>query len=434
MRKLKVGYAKLGRSFPVRYFKSSSLGGDQAVIRLLDYLRAKYEVHLIGPNQGVTDLETYGYAPENVVNHWLPGMAFGDVPTVPDEARDPVHAKYCEFLRKIDDGIMHKFPALDACVIWLGQHSSVSSFLPPERDVEKDHVRPLMSQINYVYPILRILNRLKIKPIWLHPDARNILKCRDLTDNDQREILSQYDREHVIKSWHPAEGTRDSHLVYRYSGIDLLVLPPESTNRTDFETHLRTPPEQLFGAVVNEGLHKKNGSRLEYVERWCGAMDTLDGWELVGHWDLSSQMKLQRKVTPVPNTQVRQTLRRWRSTITFPPTADSHAKAWVGAKQWECFSAGVVCFRPKGLVDVQGHAYGDNMPRDLREFLTVDTPYDLVTRVERLRNDSFFRHIADLQFRYFVATMAKWNNGLARVQETIESVALEQPWNQENPT
>lgn len=423
---MKIGYAKLGRSIPLRYFKSSSLGGDQAVVRLFDLLRAKHEVHVVGPNQGVDDAKTYGYVPENTVNHWADGEAFGNVPTVGDKNRHPNDPRYNAFLYELKRGI-HRLPKLDSMVIWLGQHSSVSSFLPPERDKHLEHVTPLMSQINYVYPLLMMLNELKIKPIWLHPDARNILKSRDLQLTGQRTILSQYNRMHTIKSWHPTEGTRDSTIRYKYSGIDMLVVPPESIDQGTFDRHMSEPPEQAFGACVNEGLDKKHGSRLENVLKWCKPMDKVSGWELIGHWKPASQWELGRKVTPVPNVKVVETMKRWRSTITFPPTADSYANAWVGAKQWECFIAGVLCFRPGKLVDIQGHAYGSMMPQELRDFLTVHSPAQLVDRVTLVAtHDEVWRKFAKLQFDYVVSRMRAWNFGLRGVEEAVMEMSREQ--------
>jgi len=421
---VKIGYAKLGRSFPVRYFKSSSLGGDQAVVRLLDYLRRDHEVHLIGPNQGVDDARIYRFVPENTVNHWMPGEAFGDVPTVPDEDRKPDAPSYKQFLKTLDEGIK-RLPKLDAWVIWLGQHSSVSSFIPPERDLEKAHVTPLMSQINYVYPILYMLNHLKIKPIWLHPDARNILKSRDLWDNQQRQVLSQYDREHEIKSWDPREGTRISSLVYRYAGLELLVMPETGYDKTDFDEVSVGPERLTFGVLTNEGLEKKHNSRLANVRDWCTPLQDLDGWELVGHFSAKSQVALGRKVTPVPNTQVRDTLRRWKCTITFPPTADAHSTKWVSAKPWECFAAGTLCFKHP-LYDTQGHIYGSRMPQELREFLCVTAPRELRDKVELVASrPGLYRSLARLQFDYVSITMRDWKGGQRAVDEAIQEMASE---------
>jgi len=422
---VKIGYGKLGRSIPVRYFKSSSLGGDQAVVRLFDYLRRDHEVHLVSPNQGVDDARIYGYVPENTVNHWMPGEAFGDVPTVPDEERRPDSPSYQTFIRQLCEGLK-RLPKLDAWVIWLGQHSSVSSFLPPERDLEKAHVTPLMSQINYVYPILHMLNHLKIKPIWLHPDARNILKSRDLWDNEQRPILSQYDREHEIKSYLPGLGVRPSKLSYYYAGLELLVMPETGYTRHDLDHIMIHGRDRLpFGVLTNEGLEKKHNSRLANVRDWCTPIQDLDGWELVGHFSTASQLALGRKVTPVPNTQVRDTLCRWKSTITFPPTADAHSTKWVSAKPWECFAAGTICFKHP-LYDTQGHIYGVRMPQELREFLCVSSPRELRDRVELVATrPGLWNSFARLQFDYVSSTMRDWQGGQRAVNEAIQEVANE---------
>lgn len=421
---MKIGYAKLGRSFPVRYFKSSSLGGDQAVIRLLDYLRKDHEVHLVGPNQGPTDKQVYGYVPENTVNHWFPGEAFGDVATVPNDARDPRSPEYVRFNQTLDEGIK-RLPKLDAWVIWLGQHSAVSSFLPPERDKEKEYVTPLISQLNYVYPTLKMLNELQVKPIWLHPDARCILRSRDLWHVNQRTILSQYDRTHVIKSWHPKHGTRESHLKYKYAGLELLVMPEEGYRDADLLRILQNPGSVEFGILTNEGQDKKYNSRAGNVANWCTPLNEVTGWELVGHFCTESQLKLNRKVEPVPNTQVRQTLRRWKMTITFPPTADSHSTKWVSAKPWECFAAGTLCFKHPQY-DTQGHIYGPEMPEDLRAFLCVKSPSELVERVRAVQaNLELWPQLVAQQFKYVADRMRRWRGGMWAVDTAIDEMARE---------
>lgn len=422
--KLKIGYAKLGRSFPVRYERSSSLGGDQAVIRLFDYLRRDHEVHIVGPNQGVTDALTYGYVPENTVNHWLPGEAFGEVPTVANSERRPDSPNYQHFLKELELGVK-RLPKLDAWVVWLGQHSSVSSFLPPEIDLAKEHVTPLMSQINYVYPLLYMFNNLNVRPIWLHPDARNYLKCRDLRLLEQRTILSQYNRNHEIKSWHPTEGTRLSQLQYRYAGLELLVMPEHGYGLIDQLAVLSRTPPLPFGVLTNEGQDKKYNSRHDNVRDWCTPIQGYDGWELVGHFVPESQHSLGRKITPIPNTQVRETLRRWRATITFPPTADSHSSKWASAKPWECFAAGTVCFKHP-LYDTQGHIYGDRMKPELREFLRVDTPKELLEKVRIIaEDDGRWRSVVGEQFAYVSSTMKEWNNGRYAIDRAIGEVAAE---------
>lgn len=419
---MKIGYAKLGRSFPLRYFKSSSLGGDQAVVRLLDYLRSEHEVHLVGPNQGPEDERTYGYVPENTVNHWRDGAAFGDVETVSNQSRHPRSLDYIKFERELDRGIA-ALPKLDAWIIWLGQHSAVSSFLPPERDLEKEHVTPLMSQLNYVFPILRMLNTLKVKPIWLHPDARNILRSRDLFDVEQHTILSQYDRTHTIKSWHPKHGVRDSFLTYRYAGLELLVMPEVGYSETDLQVNLGIPDRLDFGILTNEGHDKKHNSRASNVRDWCTPLDETIGWELVGHFCTASQLALNRKVLPVPNTEVRKVLRRWKSTVTFPPTADSHSTKWVSAKPWECFAAGTLCFKHP-LYDTQGHIYGPAMPEDLRAYLCVQSPDQLRQRVEEIAsNEELRRQLVVKQFEYVARTMREWRGGMRAVDAAITQVA-----------
>lgn len=419
--KTRVGYGKLGRSFPLSLDRASSVGGDVEVIRLLNKLAERHEVHLVGRNQCDAVIP-------NVVNHWTKDAAYGKIKIVADGQRYPDDPAYVWFLEELDRAV-DQLPPLDAYVMWLGQHGTCSSFIPSVGEDKKEvdgrvprgTTRPLMSLINYVYPIVHLLNRRNIRPIWLCPDPRNKLKARDLAQPSQRAVLAQYDCARDNLFYDPSgPQTRAGTVRYTYAGIELLALDTLSLPDSPDPASREHAPDVPLGILVNEGYTNLGSrGRLELLKSWFGGLE----YEVFGHWSIASQRDLGRVISTVPVTDVTKTLRRWRATMTFPATNTG----WATAKPWECFAAGVVCFRhPK--YDDQGHIYGSHMDVDLRTFLSPRTKAELADRVKTLaREDDYWRRVVSQQWDYLRQSAAQLAGGAQQVEDAIYVMSTEGP-------
>lgn len=398
----RIAYGKLGRSIPLTMDNSSSVGGDIEVIRLMHMLRQDYEVHLVGRNR--VDAEIPG-----VVNHWGPGMAFDNAPALGEDGRDHNSPAYREFIDFLEAGTS-KLPDFDAWVLWVGQHGSSLHCVPAIQDgMEGEFTRPLMSLINYGYPLIHMVNKLGVKPIWLCPDPRNVFKMRDLWDTQQRTVLGQYNTQKTIGFYDDRDGKlRSGTVKYVYAGIEMLALPEDDDE--SFKNHLENPPEHRFGILVNEGPTNNKLARVELIQKWVlGHYDV----EIVGHWTEASMRKLGRRIEPVDVTEVRNTLRRWMCTVTFPASNTG----WATAKPWECFAAGVLCFKHPSYDD-QGHIYGQHMQEDLRRFLSPISAETMWRRINELTYEQWQWLVVE-QYNYLKASRARLENGYSRIKQEI---------------
>ena len=124
------------------------------------------------------------------------------------------------------------------------------------------------------------------------------------------------------------------------------------------------------------------------------------------------------------------TLRTFRSTITFPASGSG----WATAKPWEAFAAGTIMFfHPE--YDTQGHIMpirgkhhwtdeGGIIPRDqlqmLSDFLRVPDVETFRERVQNIsRSDYLWHTYADLQRRYYEAAFMYWRGGSRRIEEVL---------------
>lgn len=406
---MRIAYGKLGRSIPLTREDSSNIGGDIEVVNLLHRLLAEgHEVHLIGRNRSNQRRPFPQPQPmiasSPLVNHWAPGGAYDD----PPEADRHMGDKFLRYDKWLTE-CAKKLPDFDAVFIWLGQHGSS---LHPVPAVRKGKIgtftNPMISDVNYGYPLIAFCNDTKTRPYFLSPDPRNMIKFRDLWNPDQRTILAQFNTSKKNTFWDENdEKLRKGSTQYKYTGIEMLATSHVHVNR-----HQRGIPTQLFGVLVNEGYNNlgKKG-RLALVQRWLPPMS-----HIVGTWSESSMRELGQRISPVTLSEVLPTLQKWRATITFPASGTG----WATAKPWECFAAGTVCFRAPGY-DSQGHIYSrHHMPEDLYDFLTLTYREDLEERVKQLADEKFWQHVIGQQWDYLYASRKRLEGGYKFIGETID--------------
>lgn len=410
---LKLAYGKIGRSIPLSLETAGSIGGDIEVVKLMHKLvKDGHEVHLVGRNRVDADIP-------GVINHWGPGGAFGTINAeayVRNENRGQDDAKFMLFKDRLMRGI-RLLPTFDAWVIWLGQHGTSCGFIPPvKKSLNEEFTTPLMSSLNYSYPISLMVNELNVRPIWLCPDPRNKLKLRDIASPNQRVMLGQYNDSRGNLFYDPAENiTRSAITRYRYAGIEMLAV--NQACRLETFDKMSTPT-QTFGILVNEGPSNVKRNRADLVKSWLRGLQF--EYEMFGHWSDGGMQKIGRVVQPVPVTQVPNVLRRWRATITFPASNTG----WATSKPWECFAVGCVCFKHPDYDD-QHHIYGEHMSNDLRAFLCPPTVTGFQKRVEEMKDENTYRDVANACLKYFWDSMERMEGGMREIRKEIRVVTAE---------
>ena len=439
---MRIGYAKIGRSWPLDPKKASTVGGDIDVIRLLKYLATIHPEHefvLIGRNRGENPQEL-GYPP-NIVNPWMEWKPKWSMPTDPAKADVVI-----ENFRKIS-GDIHK--TLDHIILWAGDHGSANSRIPEigtkwitppaEGMITGGHgeklATPLFQFMNYCSWLLdlisrwRELNVTKHEEIWLVPDPRNYLKCRELRWPLSHPVLAQYNmskkqkHERYGRTEGPMTGCKIENSVwvseskYVYAGVELTALPPP-----DEIEMIGTPGPIPFGMVINENRKGVKDQRLDVMKKWVTPY--FPDAPIFGKWTEASQEELSREITPIPHSKLYETLKTFRTTFTTPASGSE----WATSKAWECFANGSICFfHPK--YDGQGNI----LPRtiaaqsrvspeieELAKFLLVHSPQQLVERVNAVcKDDGLWQKYAMLQRNYFRESWVKWRGGALEVEKRL---------------
>jgi hypothetical protein len=446
---VRIAYAKLGRSWQLDASKASTVGGDIDVIRLLKFMANKYPEHefvLLGRNTGQNP-QSVGYPP-NVVNPWTEWKEKWWMPTDPKEAD-----KVIDNFRSIS-GDLHK--EIDAVIIWAGQHGSANSMIPMIKTDWVQHppfsqdrnspitggigvalATPQFAFMNYCSWLLDFISRWREvdienpfrEEIWLVPDPRNYLKCRELRWPLRKPVLAQFNMKKTSKherygdfNMHDFKGKKE-HTVwvgqddYIYSGLELTALPSPG------DIHCREfPGENSFGMVINENRKGVKNQRLDVLKEWV--LPHFPDCPLFGKWTDESQIEMDRKIEPVEHQHLYDTLRSFRSTFTTPASGSG----WATSKPWECFATGAVCFFHPDY-DIQGHIIPRNSyqaggrperVKRLTEFLRVSNPGQLKERVERVQNDDgLWKEITTLQRIHFEEAWKKWHGGAAMIEARL---------------
>lgn len=463
----RIGYAKIGRSYNLDIRKAGSVGGDADVLNTLRRLALKHPEHefvLIGKNSGENPQEM-GF-PANITNPWTKWKEnFTSVP-------DPVKAdQFIEGMRELT-GDAHL--NLDAMIVWAGQHGSANSRIPmigsdwdeppgtefkagksPEDLGTNEHndlitggtaralATPQFSFVHYVSWLLDFISRwreagpgpTRREEIWLCPDPRNYLKCREMRWPLKYPILAQYDflRYHKserygrfpdsLKEIEP-NGYREnslwvSNLPYCYSGLELTAV--SGPDDVPFDPR---PGQHRFGMVVNENLTGVADSRLQILQDWV--FPNFTDASIRGHWTEKSQIAIGKAIDPVPYNEVMGVMKSFATTLTTPASGSG----WATAKPWEAFALGSVCFfHPR--YDDQFHIlpskdgsvgrYQDSRSRTLADFLRVRDAAELVDKVQRLHDQPELYHtIVTEQRRHYEKAYAIWEGGTLSISDRID--------------
>lgn len=422
---MRIGYGKFARSWELDPSKASTVGGDIDAARLLRRLSSALpedDFVLVGRCKGGNPKQ-YDYPP-NVYNPWysdnweLPMVTYRDGLTQEDYLRPR------EMFRELTRGVH-----LDALVLWIGQVANANSPIPPSGEDWDDCnlTNPQVMAVNYTLYLVDLCNRLGIEPITICPDPRNYWKPREMTRPFRKPILAQYEMirntrheqyQHWGLPWQAGHVREGSQIVakarYEYAGVELTALDDPAQIRFQNDPSR----EHLIGIITNENKAEvtDDTSRVlqiqKYVfERWPDA-------PLYGKWSEPSMEKLSRSVEPIPYTQMYDTLRRFKCTMTFPASGSG----WATAKAWEAFAVGTVMFFHHRYDD-QGHILprtGSEF-RKLRKFLVVHNQRQLWQRVEQLeKDDDLFLDIILQQRARFERQFKHWQGGARRVLERLQ--------------
>lgn len=432
MKKINIGYGKLGRAWCLDINAASTVGGDADVIRLLRRLAPTVtgDVTLIG-RCSKHEPSALRY-PANVRNPWFGSNAWDIAPigTINYKAPGQIE-RYIESFIKATRAMR-----IDALVLWVGQHGSVTRGVPMiGQDWGGQLALPLVQTAIYCSYLVELCNTRGIEPILLVPDPRNYLKLREFKKPFKRPFLAQWTGDRMLKheqfnKWPKGAelsdygpGFRDgsvwvSTAKYVYAGVELAALdePRQITCTVDYGYD--------FGIIVNENKKEVTQPRLPLLRDWV-----LEHWPqtvVYGSWSDESQAELGRTITPVPVTQMYQTLRQFMATITFPASGSN----WATAKPWECFAAGTVCFfhpRYDEQDNILMHERYNTGPknraelRELHAFLRISSREELWDKVAALKKDKkLHKRIVALQRQHFERGFKTWRGGVDAVITEIQ--------------
>jgi dCMP deaminase len=420
---------------------------------------------LVGKNSG-EDPQEMGFPP-NVENPWTKWRE--SFPTVPKPEQADI------FIDKIRALLGDTHLTLDAMIVWAGQHGSANSRIPmigsdweqmPGHDsndlitggVGRALATPQYAFVHYVSWLLDFISRwresapggpLRNEEIWLCPDPRNYLKCREMRWPLQYPILAQYNFERYHKSERygrfpdtlskiEPNGYREnslwvSNLPYCYSGLELSAVGAPKDVKFD-----PRPGPNPFGMVVNENLTGVKDSRLQILQDWI--FPNIEGAIIRGHWTEKSQIEIGRAIDPVPYSEVMGVMKSFATTLTTPASGSG----WATAKPWEAFALGSICFFHPGYDDqfhilpskdgTQGRYARDERAKMLADFLRVENAQELCEKIQRVHEQPELYHvIVTEQRRHYERAFDEWCGGTLAVTERLlsdlsQGGTLDQPW------
>ena len=442
-----IGYGKIGRSPQLNPKNIGVVGGDIDTIYMLKRLAEDYPQHTFMllsrfSRETPEELAALGYPP-NVINPWPEWHGKFDVPTVDEFMADRQHInRIIPSFRELT-GDLHE--RMDHIVLWAGQHGSVNSFLPQVGTDwhEKIFATPHYNYCNYAGWVLDFVSRWRdVDPLnreetWLCPDPRNPLKGRELKWPMRQPVVSQHNFLQQQKferhqDFGPLltenfKGERQQSVwvtktEYAYYGLELsTVKPPREVPLAD------VPGEHEFGIILNENRKSVKENRLKVLQEYV-----LNMWPnapVYGKWTKASLAEMRparEKIETIPPTDIYDTLRTFRTTLTTPASGSG----WATSKPWECFAAGTVCFFHP-LYDTQGHILPLHVDphrhpdylNHLVKYLRVRGPEDFWRAVQQFKGDDALWKDTVLAQRYhFEKAWRRYDGGLIEIKRRIDEI------------
>lgn len=445
-RRVRVGYAKLGRAIPLTLDKCGHLGGDVELSATLGTLARRnpgVDFVIIGRNKGVNPQEAG--LPSNVTNPWA---TWADQVRIQrarlklNKSNLTIDEHYA--LQDMHDSIMMRtFLDLDQIIIWAGQHGTTNTPVPRISDPSK-LTKPYDWSAHYCSYLIRGINMWRAndpvtrEEIWLNSDVRNYLKCRDLAWPLQNSVLTQYNYTHQLKherygdatppgEWERISGVETdgiptrwvSQVQCKYARLEINGLMPG----TPFGNLISYNPEwtdrSTFGLFINETRKyvKPNLARINVLRDWVLPLNPAF---IHGTWSKDSLSELGMNIAPASWEEYYPKLHSVRCTFTTPASGTGFATA----KPWEAFAAGTVCFFSPDY-DTQNNILRD-APHGLSEWLRVKSPTELEQRVRHLSTASGRRDwewVISAQRRHFDNAVASAEFA-QRIESRLDDVML----------
>lgn len=426
---MRVGYAKLGQRIVMDAADDwASIGSTRDEPRVLKTLAARnpdWTFFVVGKNDG-TEVRPLGF-PSNVRNPWAAVRTEfnADVKKVLDRHGTQNGMGYDAKLEVI--GLTDRYTAdwfrdLDALVIYAGPHGTSNQPIPMvgQRDRYTNPHDQFFTYSAYLtrgIAVWRERDPLKREEVYLVPDARNVLKCRDLKWPHRHPLLGQFDMTYNARHERygdprsPAEcgfgdvarvreaGVWVSTDTYVYSGLEISGVVPEHMGPVNDEWSGRTN----FGMFINEADPRARPSRRDCMLDWVAPLSP--DW-VHGNWTKTSQAILAPRIgyaiEPAPSSAYYDILRSSHSTFTTP----SSGSGWATAKPWEAFAAGTACFFHPDY-DTQGHiipTLDDVTSGGMSDELTVLTRWLRVSDPDELAKRVHHMHTSREAWEWVIRT------------------------------
>lgn len=362
MTKMRIGYAKFGRSMTMDP-SMAGFQGDQEAPQLLRRLAERnpdVTWVLVGRNRGNTDIP-------NIENPWK------DAPPRPPVPAGVKIIPYDDFEFHIRDVISN----LDACIVHMGQHGTSHISLPfvgktwkEAEENERYITKPLLWAQSYGRYLTMGLNKLGDRTdgtapiVWTCTDPRNYMKARDVKwPTGLNNILAQYDYTRTQKQerfndfrtphdlgfgdWCESLYDGSTWAVqhrYRYADLELMILPDNWSSFGLASFHDRKPVG--IASTSYTPTYNNEPRRSEIIRDVI--LNCFPDAEIYGKWDSGS-------LADVPDGTVKQNqpseffdiLNSWRVSLALPALGSS----WTVAKPYQLFASRVVGFMYQRLDD-----------------------------------------------------------------------------------
>lgn len=437
---MRIAYGKTGRSWKLDPRNGTTTGGDADVARALHNLarsRPEDTFVLVSRNSGENP-QAVGY-PENVINPWedKPGGLMDQLREKTKALRSAESERSYteEGLKQLMDWYASTltpatFGDVDEVIMWVGQHGSTNIPLPGTAD-RSVMTYPQDTFITYAAYLFIGINDWQAKNpgkdvIWLCPDPRNYLKCRDLKEPLKFPVIAQYSIKKALKheryddpteppagiTWDKQGGVWVASQSYSYEALELTALPSPAAVSVNSDHQSRSP----FGLLINENRGGGRNPRVNVLKRWV--MPFWPQADIFGKWTDESKKELGREdIDLCSYGDIGPTLQKWRCTLTTPASSSG----WATAKPWECFAYGVVCFfHPE--YDTQDNILKD-APDTLKQWLRVKSPEELKARVDYLNeNPDVWQQLIHAQRAYYESKYTSERGGVRAIMNRLDGV------------